>query len=85
MHHEKMIPIATHEAKTHLCRLLDRVQQGESIVITRGRSPLAKLVLYTASEPAEIPKVGQVMDTPMKLPPSAFKALTPEELGDWGL
>lgn len=85
MHDPQMITIATHEAKTHLSRYLDRVQQGESIVITRGRRPMAKLVPYSSSEPAEIPKVGQTMDSPMKLPPSAFEALSPEELGEWGL
>jgi len=80
-----MKTIATHEAKTHLSRYLDRVQQGESIVITRGRRPMAKLVPCTDSDPVQIPKVGETMDPRMKLPPSAFEALSPEELGDWGL
>lgn len=85
MQNKHMITIATHEAKTHLSRYLDRVQQGETIVIARGRRPMAKLVPYTTSEPAQIPKVGETMDSPMKLPPSAFEALSPEELGEWGL
>jgi prevent-host-death family protein len=33
-----------HEAKTHLSRLLERVQQGEEIVIAKAGRPIAKLV-----------------------------------------
>jgi prevent-host-death family protein len=33
-----------HEAKTHLSRLLERVQQGEEIVIAKAGRPVAKLV-----------------------------------------
>ena len=32
-----------HEAKTHLSRLLDRVQKGEEIVITKAGRPVARL------------------------------------------
>lgn len=33
-----------HEAKTHLSRLLDRVAEGEEIVIAKSGRPVAKLV-----------------------------------------
>lgn len=33
-----------HEAKTQLSRLLERVEQGESIVIARNGKPVAELV-----------------------------------------
>jgi prevent-host-death family protein len=33
-----------HEAKTHLSRLVERVEQGEEIVIARNGKPVAKLV-----------------------------------------
>ena len=36
--------VNTHEAKTHLSRLLDRVLKGEEIVIARSGRPIAKLV-----------------------------------------
>jgi len=39
-----------HEAKTHLSRLLDRVAQGEEIVIAKSGRPVAKLV-RVAAEP----------------------------------
>jgi prevent-host-death family protein len=35
-----------HQAKTHLSRLLERVQRGEEIVIGRSGKPVAKLVPY---------------------------------------
>lgn len=39
-----MKTVSTHEAKTHLSRLLKRVGMGEEIVITRGSTPVARLV-----------------------------------------
>ena len=33
-----------HEAKTHLSRLVRRVQLGEEIVIARGGTPVARLI-----------------------------------------
>lgn len=33
-----------HEAKTHFSRLLDRVAQGEEIIIAKSGRPVAKLV-----------------------------------------
>lgn len=39
-----MRSVKVHEAKTHLSRLLERVEKGEEITITRGKQPVAKLV-----------------------------------------
>jgi len=36
--------VNVHEAKTHLSRLLNRVADGEEIVIARGGRPVAALV-----------------------------------------
>lgn len=33
-----------HEAKTHLSRLLDRVAEGEEVIIAKSGRPVAKLV-----------------------------------------
>jgi prevent-host-death family protein len=41
-----MAVVNTHEAKTNLSRLLDEVQEGAEVVITRGNKPLARLVPY---------------------------------------
>lgn len=39
--------VNVHEAKTHLSRLLDRVQGGEEIVIAKAGRPVARLVAVT--------------------------------------
>jgi prevent-host-death family protein len=39
-------PVNIHEAKTHLSRLLEDVQQGEEVVIAKAGKPLAVLVPY---------------------------------------
>jgi prevent-host-death family protein len=80
-----MTTIATHEAKTHLSKYLDRVQQGETIVILRGRRPMAKLVPYDEPSPLSIPKVGETIDDRLEIPASAFEPLNLEELREWGL
>ncbi len=37
-----------HEAKTHLSRLVERIEAGEEIVIARAGRPVARLVPYWA-------------------------------------
>jgi prevent-host-death family protein len=39
-----MITLGAFEAKTHLSSLLDRVAQGEEVVITKRGKPVARLV-----------------------------------------
>ncbi len=79
-----MKTVATGEAKTHLSALLQQVSTGESIIINRGRRPLAKLVPYEEVSMSR-PKVGEVIDTPMDIPEAALRPLSPAELAAWGL
>ena len=39
-----MITVGAFEAKTHLSSLLDRVAEGEEVVITKPGKPVARLV-----------------------------------------
>ena len=39
-----MDQVNIHEAKTHLSRLVERVEAGEEILIARGGRPVARLV-----------------------------------------
>ncbi len=39
-----MKSVNVHEAKTHLSRLLERVEKGEKLVIARSGEPVAMLV-----------------------------------------
>ena len=43
-----MNEVSVHEAKTHLSRLLARVEKGEEIIIARNRKAIAKLVPIAA-------------------------------------
>lgn len=78
-----MRTVATNEAKTHLSALLQEVTRGETIVISRGRKPLAKLVPY--DEPAARPKVGEMVDEPFHVPEEALRPMSVAELQAWGL
>lgn len=80
-----MKTIATHEAKTHLSRYLKEVSEGQTIVIARGRTPLAKLVPYKGASDEARPKVGQTIDTRMTVADTAFAPLGAEALEEWGL
>ncbi len=40
--------VNVHEAKTHLSRLLERVERGDEIVIARAGTPVARLVRVAA-------------------------------------
>jgi len=44
-----------HEAKTHLSRLLARVEAGERIVIARAGHPIAELAPITRARPPRVP------------------------------
>lgn len=52
-----MIEVNVHEAKTHLSRLLVKVEQGEEVIIARAGEPIAKLVRLDA--PARSRKLGE--------------------------
>jgi len=39
-----MVTVGAYEAKTQLSALLDKVEQGEEVVITRHGKPVARLV-----------------------------------------
>lgn len=39
-----MVTVNVHEAKTHLSKLLERVEAGESVTIARAGRPVAELV-----------------------------------------
>lgn len=43
-------PVSAYDAKTHLPKLLERAQQGESFVITRHGKPVARLIPIDRSD-----------------------------------
>jgi len=47
--------VNVHEAKTHLSRLLARVESGEEIIIARGGRPIARLQRLEVERRRRIP------------------------------
>jgi prevent-host-death family protein len=56
-----MREVQASEAKTHLPRLLDEVERGETLIITRHGQPVARLVPEVNQRRAEIAKVIEEM------------------------
>ena len=58
--------VNVHEAKTHLSRLLERVEAGEEVVIARAGRPIARLVPYRRLAEPRKPGIwaGQVTIAP---------------------
>jgi prevent-host-death family protein len=51
-----MSEIGAYEAKTYLPKLLERVQNGESFVITRHGRPVAQLIPIARHDPDKVRK-----------------------------
>lgn len=49
------VQINMHEAKTHLSRIVERVEAGEEIVISRAGKPVAKVVPIRPAGPRREP------------------------------
>lgn len=52
-----METVGAFEAKTHLSALLERVERGESITITRHGTPVARLVPVERRDPERIKRL----------------------------
>jgi antitoxin (DNA-binding transcriptional repressor) of toxin-antitoxin stability system len=76
--------VTTHEAKTHLSRLLKEVSAGEDVVIMTGREPTARITAYKRSTHKR-PKPGSSGSDPVVCSKDAFAPLTDDELKVWGL
>jgi prevent-host-death family protein len=68
-----------HEAKTHLSRLVERVQQGEEVIIAKAGRPIAKLVKI---EPTSKRVLGSATGT-IKFTPGWEAPLTDEEMEEF--
>lgn len=49
------VQINMHEAKTHLSRIVERVEAGEEIIISRAGKPVAKVVPIRTTGPRREP------------------------------
>jgi prevent-host-death family protein len=71
--------VSIHAAKTNLSRLVARVEAGETIIIARGSTPVAKLVPL-APKPK---RVFGALRGKFAIGPEFFEPLPPEELDAW--
>ena len=70
-----MAEVNVHEAKTHLSRLLRRVEAGEEIVIARDGAPVARLVPARPSTDRELGR-----DRGLYTVPANFDDPLPDEI-----
>ncbi len=82
-----MKSVTTHEAKTHLSRLLVEVEAGAEIVICRGSVPAARLLKVETAKDAvrRRPQVGTVTSTGVCFSEETFAPLSDSELSVWGI
>jgi prevent-host-death family protein len=57
-----MSTVSVHEAKTHLSRLLQQVEAGEEVIITRGGEPVACLVAVGPKLPREAGRLKHAIE-----------------------
>lgn len=76
--------VTVHKAKTNLSKILLQVEEGEEVVVCRGKQPVAKIVRYHDGHRAR-PPVGQRTSKPFKIPDQAFSPLSLDELKEWGI
>jgi prevent-host-death family protein len=50
-----MESVNIHEAKTHLSRLVERVEAGEEVIIARAGRPVARLIPFRAHRQPRVP------------------------------
>jgi len=61
-HHRRVSTVSVREAKAHLSRLLQQVEAGEEVVITRGGEPVARLVAVGPKLPREAGRLKHAID-----------------------
>ena len=74
-----MATVNVHEAKTHLSRLLGKVEAGEDVVIARNGTPIARLVPVKRQGKRQF----GIMKGRISLDDSFFEPLPEAELAAW--
>ncbi len=71
-----------HQAKTNLSKLIREAENGQSVIIARGKKPVAKIVALEKRRKKRVP--GRLKGK-IRIHPSFFDPMTREELADWGI
>ena len=77
-----MTRVTIHEAKTHLSRLLEEVEKGGEVVISRRDKPIARLVPIAQPPPQPERKPGRFAGQ-FELGPAFFEPMSDEDLARW--
>ncbi len=75
-----MTSVTIHQAKTNLSRLIQDAVDGEEVIISRGSTPVARLVAIKGSKGERKP--GSMKGT-LTVGPEFFDPLPDEELARW--
>lgn len=73
--------VKVQEAKTRLSELLREVEEGAEITISRGRTPVARLVPFEPPSQRSLRRPLGYLH--YEVPETFFDALPPEELDAW--
>jgi prevent-host-death family protein len=76
-----MIRVNIHDAKTHLSRYIEKVEQGEVVVVCRHNKPVAEIRVITKSIPV-VRKEG-LLKGRVRWSPGAFSPMTDEEMAEF--
>ena len=77
-----MIRVNIHEAKTHFSRYIERVEQGEVVVVCRHNQPVAELRAIETSH-VRPPRVAGLLKGRIHWEPDAFAPMSDEELAEF--
>jgi prevent-host-death family protein len=74
------MPTTIHEAKTNLSRLIQQAANGEVVIISRGATPVARLVAVGTTKGKRMPGA---LKGKLNLGPEFFEPLPQDELDAW--
>jgi antitoxin (DNA-binding transcriptional repressor) of toxin-antitoxin stability system len=77
-----MTRVNIQEAKTHLSRYIDRVEQGDVIIVCRHNQPVAELRAVEVSLVRPV-RVAGLLKGQVHWEPNAFAPMTTEELAEF--
>jgi len=77
-----MIRVNIQEAKTHLSRYLERVEQGDVVILCRHNQPVAELRAIAAPSPRP-ERVAGLLKGRVHWEPGAFSPMTDKDLAEF--
>ena len=77
-----MIRVNIQEAKTHLSRYIERVEQGDTVIVCRHNQPVAELRAIEAP-PVQQPRIAGLLKGRINWVPDAFAPMTEQELAEF--